>query len=131
MTRDEFFDDPNAYYYGEEAIPDEWIAEAWETVPEFRQNVTYGIKRYISKGLDTDPGEIIGLARALPLRRMVELYQRLRDSLPWNEPAFRPAFERVFGGRMAAFPAPLSDAGRERRWAEYISDASPDHGIRY
>src|SRR5262245_60092697 len=55
---------------------------------------------------------------------MVELYQRLRDSL-WggDEPAFRRAFEPVFGDRMAAFPAPLPDAGRERLWAEGLRES--------
>jgi hypothetical protein len=108
MTRDEFLEDPTAYFYGAEAIPDEWIAEAWEAVPEFRENVTYGIRRYISKGLRTEAGEIEGLARVLPLHRMIELYQRLRDGQPWNEPAFRPAFEQVLGERMATFPPPLT-----------------------
>jgi hypothetical protein len=126
MTRDEFFDDPNAYFYGPEVIPDEWIAEAWETDDEFRDNITYGIERYISKGFTTQTEEIQGLAHALPLQRMVEVYIRLRDSLPWYEPAFRPAFEQVFGEQMAAFPTPLSDAERERLWNEYGSEPPGD-----
>jgi hypothetical protein len=53
---------------------------------------------------------------------MVELYQQLRDSQPWDEPAFRPAFEQVFGQRMASFPPPLTDAEREELWAEYAGE---------
>jgi hypothetical protein len=43
----------------------------------------------------------------LPLRRMVEIYERVRERSPHREPEFRPTFERVFGRRMADFPAPL------------------------
>jgi hypothetical protein len=110
VTRDEFFARPNYWYYlGGQPIPDEWIAAAWEELPEFRDNATYEFVREAGK-----VGDLGGLAESLrfldgilPLPRMVEIYDRVRAGSPHREPEFRPTFERVFGGRMAAFPAPL------------------------
>lgn len=109
-TREEFFARPNYWYYlGGQPVPDEWIAAAWEELPEFRDNVTYEFVREASK-----VGDIGGLADSLrfldgilPLHRMVEVYERVRARSPDREPEFRPTFERVFGERMSAFPTPL------------------------
>jgi hypothetical protein len=126
MTRQEFLENPSAYFYKGESIPDEWLVEAWESVPTFRENVLYGIERYISKGFDLQPDEIAGLARVLPLPRMVELYQRLRDNLPLSEPAFRPAFEQVFGDRIAAFPTPLTEGELEQLWTQCVDESAKE-----
>jgi hypothetical protein len=111
VTRDEFLEDPNSYYYlGGAVIPDEWIALAWETVPEFRDNVSYAFVREASKvgDLNWSEGHLGFLARILPLTRLVELYERVRAGSPHREPEFRPTFERVFGERMAALPSRLT-----------------------
>lgn len=110
ITKEEFFARPNYWYYlGGAPIPDGWIAEAWEQLPEFRDNVTYEFEREASK-----IGDISGLTtslefldRILPLHRMVEIYERVRDRSPTRELEFRPTFERIFGERMRAFPEPL------------------------
>ncbi len=128
MTRDEFLEDPNYHLYGlGEDVPDEWFAEAWETVPEFRENTSGMIARDISKGLGLKAEQIVGLARILPLHRMVELYQYLRAGEQWLEPEYRPAFEQLFGEQMAAFPEPLSDEERERLYAQHV-DPPPGYG---
>jgi hypothetical protein len=110
VTREEFFARPNYWYYlGGALIPEEWIAEAWERVPEFRDNLSYEFEREARKMGDLD-GLTAGLEfldRILPLHRMVEIYERVRASAPSREPEFRPTFERVFGERMSVFPAPL------------------------
>jgi hypothetical protein len=110
ITREEFLRDPNHHYYlGGAEIPDEWIALAWEAVPEFRENVSYEFVREASKVgvLDPSQSHLKILARILPLPRLVELYERVRAGSPHREGEFRPTFERVFGERMAAFPPPL------------------------
>ncbi len=97
MTREEFFARPNFYYYlGGQPVPNEWIAQAWEEIPEFRDNITYGITREACKvgGLDGCKSELEFLDSILPLHRMVEIYDCAR-------PIFRtPMFEAhsgVFG----------------------------------
>ena len=110
LTRQEFFARPNYWYYlGGQPIPGEWIAAAWEELPEFRDNLTYEFVREASKVGDLDAGltSLKFLSDILPLRRMVEVYERVRARSPDREPEFRPTFERVFGERMSAFPAPL------------------------
>jgi hypothetical protein len=110
VTRDEFFAQPNHWYYlGGEPIADEWIAAAWEELPEFRDNVTYEFVREASKigDLGAIQSSLEFLAGILPLARMVEIYERVRARSPHRESEFRPTFERVFGERMGAFPAPL------------------------
>jgi hypothetical protein len=107
--REEFFDRPNYWYYlGGAPIPDEWIAEAWEQLPEFRENVTCEFVREASKGGDLycARSSLEFLAGILPMTRMVEMYERVRARSPQRESEFRPTFEEVFGERMAAFPAP-------------------------
>ena len=110
VKREEFFARPNYWYYlGGASIPEEWIAEAWERISEFRDNVTYEFEREASKvgDLDALTESLQFLDGILPLRRMVEIYERVRERSPHREPEFRPTFERVFGRRMADFPAPL------------------------
>jgi hypothetical protein len=111
VTREDFFACPNYWYYpGGAPIPDQWIAEAWEQLPEFRDNVTYEFVREASKNgeMHSVQSSLEFLAGILPLARMVEVYERLRDESPHRESEFRPTFERVFGERMSAFPASLS-----------------------
>jgi hypothetical protein len=111
VTREEFFARPNYWYYlGGAPIPDQWIAEAWEQLPEFRENVTYEFVREASKNGDLSciQSSLEFLAGILPLSRMVEVYERVRDESPHRESEFRPTFERVFGERMPEFPASLS-----------------------
>jgi hypothetical protein len=111
VTRDEFFAQPNHWYYlGGAPIPDEWIAEAWEQSPEFRENVSYEFEREASKvgDLGAVRTSLEKLARILPLHRMVEIYEKVRARSPHREAEFRPTFKRVFGKRMSAFPAPLA-----------------------
>jgi hypothetical protein len=129
MTREDFFAKPNYWYYlGGQPIPDEWIAEAWEQLSEFRDNVTYEFVREASK-----LGDIGGcqphlefLDRILPLHRMVEIYEQVRARSPSREPEFRPTFERVFGERMSAFPAPLPQPEYEEPSYPY---GLPDSGM--
>src|SRR5262245_24488219 len=41
VTKEEFFARPNYWYYlGGAPIPHQWIGEAWEKLPKFRDNVT-------------------------------------------------------------------------------------------
>jgi hypothetical protein len=111
VTRDEFFAEPNYWYYLRgEPIPDEWFAAAWEELPEFRDNVTYELMREGSKvgDLGAIQSSLEFLAGILPLARMIEIYERVRASAPHRESEFRPTFERVFGERMAVFPPPLT-----------------------
>jgi hypothetical protein len=110
VTREEFFADPNYWYYlGGAPIPEAWIAEAWECVSELRDNVTYEFEREARKNGDLEPltASLEFLDRILPLNRMVEIYERVRASAASREPEFRPTFERIFGERMSVFPAPL------------------------
>jgi hypothetical protein len=116
VTREDFFGRPNYWYYlGGAPVPDEWIAEAWERIPEFRDNVMYGFEREASKvgELDALTESLQFLDGILPLRRMVEIYERVRERSPHRESEFRPTFERVFGQRMADFPAPLPQVEHE------------------
>jgi hypothetical protein len=111
LTKGDFFADPNRHYYlGGLPVPDGWIAEAWETIAEFRDNISYEFEREASKlgDLDGCRSHLEFLDRILPLHRMVELYERVRARSPHREQEFRPTFERVFGDRMSAFPEPLS-----------------------
>jgi uncharacterized protein (TIGR02996 family) len=111
ITQEEFLQNPSHYYYGGGAkIEEEWIAHAWETVPEFRENVSYEFAREASKvgGLDGCRSHLEFLDRILPLRGLVELYERVRAESPHREPEFRPTFSRVFKERMAAFPPPFT-----------------------
>jgi len=111
VSREEFFARPNYWYYlGGAPIPDQWIAEAWEQLPEFRDNVTYEFEREASKvgGLDAIQSSLEFLDRVLPLHWMVEIYEKVRARSPHREVEFRPTFERVFGERMSSFPASLS-----------------------
>jgi hypothetical protein len=111
VTREEFFSRPNYWYYlGGAPIPDQWIAEAWEQLPDFRENVTYEFVREASKNGDLFciQSSLEFLAAILPLTRMVEVYERVRNNSPHRESEFRPTFERVFGQRMSEFPASLS-----------------------
>jgi hypothetical protein len=110
LTREEFFARPNYWYYlGGAPIPDQWIAEAWDQLPEFRENVTYEFEREASKvgDLDAIQSSLAFLDRILPLHRMVEIYNKVRTRSPHREIEFRPTFERVFGERMSAFPTIL------------------------
>jgi hypothetical protein len=110
VTREEFFTRANYWYYlGGAPIPDEWIAEAWEQVPEFRDNVTYEFVREASKvgELDAIQASLERLGRILPLGRVVEIYEKVRQDSPHRESEFRPTFERLFGDRMSSFPEPL------------------------
>jgi hypothetical protein len=110
VTREEFFARPNYWYYlGGAPIPDQWIAEAWEDLAEFRDNVTYEFEREASKvgELDAIQSSLEFLDRILPLHRMVEIYKKVRARSPHRETEFRPTFERVFGERMSAFPTAL------------------------
>ena len=112
LTRQEFFARPNYWYYlGGQPISSEWIADAWEELPEFRDNVTYEFVREARKlgDLDAVQSSLEFLSDILPLRRMVEVYKQVRACSPAREPEFRPTFERVFGERMAAFPAAADD----------------------
>jgi hypothetical protein len=109
VTREEFFAEPNYWYYlGGAPIPDEWITEAWEQLPEFRDNISYEFEREASKvgDLDAIQSSLEFLDRILPLHRMVEIYEKVRARSPHRESEFRPTFERVFGERMSAFPTP-------------------------
>ncbi len=46
ISREQFFANPNCFYYlGSAEISEEWIAQAWESLPEFRENVTYEFAR--------------------------------------------------------------------------------------
>jgi hypothetical protein len=134
-TREEFFARPNYWYYlGGQPIPDEWIAAAWEELPEFRENLTYEFVREASK-----VGDIGGLAHSLrfldsvlPLHRMVEVFERVRARSPDREPEFRPTFERVFGERMAAFPPPLPPSEYEGPAYPYgVPDPGMDDAIPF
>ncbi len=119
MTREDFFADPNYWYYcGGHPVSDEWIAEAWEQIPAFRDNVTYEFVREASKNGDIDMlvSSLEFLDRILPLHRMVEVYERVRARSPHREPEFRPTFERVFGERMSAFPVSLPVC-EDEEWA--------------
>ena len=110
VTREDFFARPNYWYYlGGAPIPDQWIVEAWEQLQEFRENVTYEFVREASKNGDLYcvQSSLKFLAGILPLTRMVEVYERVRDESPHRESEFRPTFERVFGERMSAFPPAL------------------------
>jgi hypothetical protein len=116
MTRDDFFAHPSYWYYlGGQPIPDGWIADAWEELTEFRNNITYEFVREASKvgDLDAVQSSLEFLDRILPLRRMVEIYERVRARSPHREAEFRPTFVRVFGERMTAFPAPLPETDDE------------------
>jgi len=111
VTRDGFLLDPNRYYYsGEMTVPPDWIQEAWDAAPAFRENVTYGLSREASKNGDLAlvAGELRYLAAALRDDQAVGLYLAVRANSPHREVEFRPAFERVFGARMAAFPPLLT-----------------------
>jgi len=117
VTKEEFFARPNYWYYlGGAPIPDEWITEAWEQLPGFRDNVTYEFEREASKNGDIGclRTSLEFLDRILPLHRMVEIYERVRERSPNREPEFRPTFERIFGTRMSAFPEPLP----QQDWGE-------------
>lgn len=111
ISQEEFLEDPNYHYYlaGAE-IPEEWIALAWATVPEFRENVTYELDREASKNGDLElvQGHLEFLSRILPLSRLVELYEEVRQGSPHRELEFRSTFERIFGEQMTAFPPPLT-----------------------
>jgi hypothetical protein len=110
ITREEFFARPNYWYYlGGAPIPDQWIAEAWEQLPEFRDNISHEFEQEASKvgELDAVQSSLEFLDRILPLHRMVEIYEKVRARSPHRETEFRPTFERVFGERMSAFPTPL------------------------
>jgi hypothetical protein len=111
VTKEEFFARPNYWYYlGGAPIPDQWIAEAWEQLPEFRENLTYEFEREASKvgDLNAIQSSLEFLDRVLPLGRMVEIYDKVRARSPHREAEFRPTFQRVFAERMSAFPASLS-----------------------
>jgi hypothetical protein len=131
MTREEFLDDPNYHiFYCGTSVPDEWFVEAWETVPEFRENYSTTMAHDVSKGLGLRSAQIEGLARLLALSRMVELYLCLRNNDPWREPEFRPAFEEVFGERMSAFPPELTEAECQALAPEPSDDAG-NEGIPF
>jgi hypothetical protein len=111
LTRDDFLRNPSRYYFsGEVDILPEWVQQAWDTDPAFRENVTRGLSREASKNGDLrlEAEELQCLARALRDDQAVGLYVAIRIESPHREVEFRPAFARVFGERMAAFPPPLS-----------------------
>jgi hypothetical protein len=122
ISREDFFARPNYWYYlGGASIPNEWIAAAWEQLPEFRDNVTYQFVREASKVGDIDGlrTSLEFLDQVLPLQRLVEIYERVRERSPLREPEFRPTFEKVFRERMSAFPKPLPQPALEIRHHPY------------
>jgi hypothetical protein len=134
MTREEFFARPNYWYYlGGQPVPDEWIAQAWEEIPEFRENITYGISREASKigELEECESELEYLDGILPLHRMIEIYERVKACAPNREPEFRPTFQRVFGDRMSAFPAPLPQPAGEPDHPYGVPTTGPDEPIPF
>ena len=108
VTREEFLGDPDQWYYSGASIPNEWIAEAWEQSPEFRDNVTYEFEREASK-----VGELVliesslkQLSNCLPLERMVEIYQKVRASSPHREREFARHLNGSLATACRRFPAP-------------------------
>jgi hypothetical protein len=91
VTRDDFVARPSYWYYQDRAsIPEEWIAEAWEEVTDFRRNVTYEFIREASKlgTLDLVQSSLEFLNRVLPLHRMVEIYMNVRRTRRIGSPNF-------------------------------------------
>ena len=116
ITLEQFLTDPNRYLNNwlEPILRpdnwDDWITQAWERSDEFRENFISVYVREISKtgSLDSLYESLRQLTSILPISKNIELYCTIRDSLPQEyESGFRPTFERIFGARMAKFPAPL------------------------
>jgi hypothetical protein len=108
-TREEFFARPLHWYWmGDRPVPDEWITAAWEELTELRESVTgYFAEQAEAHGdLGQDHPRFKHLAGILPISRMVELYERIRERAPQREREFRPNFARLFRERLSLFPSP-------------------------
>jgi hypothetical protein len=107
-TREEFFANPNRWLYASEPpIPDAWLAEAWETLPEFRDNQIYGHfvreVRKLGRVSDIEHG-IAYLMNLLPLSRIVEIYERVKAEAQRYEAEYRPLFDKAMGEQASALP---------------------------
>jgi hypothetical protein len=110
LTREAFLANPFGYFNSgrQPEIAAEWFAEAWATLPAFRDNVTYEMTRGVSK-LGTMDGEEITatfLSRALSREQVVALYATIRDDSMRPEDEWRGDFERLFPAHATALPAP-------------------------
>lgn len=112
VTKEQFLENSIRFYWSlnRPLIEDEWLVQAWEQNARFRDEATCEFQREASKigVLDLLNEPLHQLSRALPLQRMVALYLEVRVQAFRREPEFRPAFERVFGEGMKAFPKPLA-----------------------
>ena len=106
MTKDEFLRDPIRRSGPE--VPSDWLAEAWSTVPEFRDNVIYSFVRSVRKDGDLNEASNLPefLNRFLICRQVVELYEAIRGHprTAREEYEWHPYFVRAFPQCASALP---------------------------
>ena len=128
MEKDEFLTNILHFRFDPASIPSEWMSEAWESAG-VRENLTYDIKRIISKTgkIDYDEGFQNLLGRSLTCDQVVGLYVFIRDNAYRSEEEWRPQFTQIFARCAGSLPAPLIDPyndwylnGRDypREWME-------------
>src|SRR5438445_6100707 len=106
LTKEAFLADANGLWYStrRDEIPLEWFAEAWRTIPFFRENLSYELKRYASKwGEMAAPDILTMLAQFLSRDEVVALYEYVRDHAG-REKEWRAEFEAAFPEQAVALP---------------------------
>lgn len=108
LTKEEFFQEPNRVWYSTrraQVLP-AWFLEAWESVPAFRENLTYELTRSVSKNGDffiaSDLLEY--LPTVLVRQQVVMLYEEIRDQSSRLEFEWRGEFEKAFCEHAGVLP---------------------------
>src|SRR5262249_27838458 len=112
LTKETFLADATRLWYSrrQDEIPLEWFAEAWRTVPFFRENVSYELRRYASKWGEMAAPDILGtLAQFLSREEVVALYEYVRDHAG-RETEWRAEFEAAFPEHAVALPPVQEDS---------------------
>lgn len=111
VNREAFLADPSGHWYywqsnRRDKIPVEWFAEAWRTIPVFRENLSYELKRYTSKwGAMQAPEMLAMLNQFLVSTEVIALYEYIRDESGREEEEWRAEFEAAFPEHAPSLPA--------------------------
>jgi hypothetical protein len=104
-TREQFLADPSHLAFFE-ALEPGWIAEAFRTNEQFRENILYALSRSVSKGGDFTlaSGSMEMLATSFSPAEVVSLYTTIRDRACRSEAEWRAEFEAAFPGSADYLP---------------------------
>jgi hypothetical protein len=117
-TREQFLADPSRLAFSQGLQP-EWVADAFRTNEQFRENILYALSRSVSKGGDFNlaSGWMEMLAISFSPAEVVSLYTTIRDRARRPEAEWRAEFESAFPGSADYLPELTRE---ERAWQFYL-----------